>query len=68
MTDKQPEDLEFGEDAWVYCGQHLRPHRTGWCTVSKADKTLLSATNHEDAVAECEAKGLYLFKSGYIIS
>lgn len=32
----QTEDQILGE--WIYCGQHLRPHQSGWCTVSLEDK------------------------------
>jgi hypothetical protein len=32
------EDKIFGEDQWVYCKQHLRPHLTGWCSVGVNDK------------------------------
>ncbi len=32
------EELAFGKDAWVYCTQHMKPHLTGWCSVSNSDK------------------------------
>jgi hypothetical protein len=51
----------FGADAWVHCGSHGRPHRTGWCTVNVRNKTLLKATNFDDAVKECKARGLWLY-------
>lgn len=51
----------FGENRWVYCRQHLRPHTTGWCTVNVHEKTLLQATNGEDADAECREKGFELY-------
>lgn len=56
------EDLDFGKDVWVYCSQHMRPHTTGWCTVSVRDKTLLNSTSYEDAVVECEKRGFELYK------
>lgn len=48
-------DSEMGE--FVYCHQHLRPHGTGWCTVSNRDKTPLLAETVEDAYAEVRAAG-----------
>lgn len=60
---KQPtEDERVFGDVWVYCSQHMRPHRTGWCTVSARDKTKLDATNAPDAYAECKERGLEIFK------
>jgi len=56
------EDIQFGKDAWVYCNQHMRPHSTGWCTVSVRDKTLLDAASYESAVEECKARGLELYR------
>jgi hypothetical protein len=65
MADDTTEDEKaFGTDAWVYCRQHLRPHRTGWCTVHLIDKRLLEASTLEEAVAECEAQGLKLMAGG----
>lgn len=32
------EDVVFGENAWIYCRQHMRPHLTGWCGVDVRDK------------------------------
>lgn len=52
----------FGRKKWVYCAQHMRPHPTGWCTVSISDKVALDSTSYEDAVAECTGRGLPLYK------
>lgn len=46
---------------FVYCGQHLNPHETGWCTVDVMDKLPLRAQTQEDAVAECRHFGLKLY-------
>lgn len=54
---------EFGQDVWVYCDQHLRPHKTGWCTVANRNKTLLQSASEADAYAECEARGFKLYNS-----
>lgn len=56
------EDAKFGEDAWVYCTQHLRPHSVGWCTVDVRDKVLLKAKNYADAVKECQDMGLTIYQ------
>lgn len=61
--DKQESDSEvFGSDVWVYCSQHLRPHKTGWCSVSNINKTKLDATTDEEAYAECRRKGFTIFE------
>lgn len=53
------EDVVLGE--WVYCSQHLRPHRSGWCTVSLADKIGLGPTASErEAYEKCRRLGLKL--------
>jgi hypothetical protein len=58
----------FGENTWVYCDQHMRPHLTGWCTVGVRNKTKLNFTpsgDHQEdckaAVAECRARGFELY-------
>ena len=55
----------FGEGSWVYCDQHLRPHLTGWCSVSPRNKILLDAQDEESAYAECKAKGYKLYDPPY---
>lgn len=57
----------FGEDVYVYCGQHMRPHKTGWCTASIEDKVGLEAKTHEDAVKECRRRGLRLFGDAVVV-
>jgi len=62
MTYDPKEDAKhFGEDAWVYCSQHMRAHQTGWCTVAVEDKVKLDAMNGPDAEAECRRRGLELY-------
>lgn len=43
----------FGKDAWVYCSQHMKPHPTGWCTVSPRDKIGLGVDNAKAALEKC---------------
>lgn len=62
MGDKITEDEKvFGKDQWVYCSEHLRPHLTGWCTVTVRDKVALGvalpSTEHE-AYNKCIELGL----------
>lgn len=47
--------------AFVFCWAHHRPHSTGWCTVHLADKTPLSATTIDDAIAETRALGYWIY-------
>lgn len=61
LTEKSPDDLIFGKDAMIYCASHMRPHTTGWCTVSVEDKILLDADSLDEAYRECEAKGLKIY-------
>lgn len=62
MPEITEDEIYFGRHAFVYCDQHLRPHATGWCTVSLKHKQKLDAENIQDAYAECEAKELKVFK------
>lgn len=62
MSEKPTEDLSFGKEAWVYCDQHLRPHVTGWCTVSNRHKTPLKATTRDAAYEECVHLGFKIFE------
>jgi thiamine monophosphate synthase len=63
------DEKAFGEKAWIYCGQHRRPHVTGWCTVSVRDKVglgmRLGEANYqgeaERAAEKCRKFGLPLF-------
>ena len=43
---------------FVYCSQHLRPHTTGWCTVSPNDKLGLFVDTLEEAYAKCKRLNL----------
>ncbi len=61
MSLRSEDERTFGVDAWVYCAQHLRAHKTGWCTVSNRDKTKLEATTEKDAAEECRRRGFKLF-------
>jgi hypothetical protein len=56
------DELAFGRKAWIYCDQHMAAHMTGWCTVSNSNKIRLDASNGNDARAECERKGLKLYR------
>lgn len=59
------EDTVLG--AWVYCAQHLRPHRSGWCSVGVEDKVGLGSfpgTEQEQgaaAASKCRRLGLKLY-------
>lgn len=56
------DELYFGRKKWIYCSQHLNYHLTGWCTVGNHDKTLLEATNSEEAHTECAVRGFRLYR------
>lgn len=56
------DEAAFGKDAWVYCSQHMRPHQTGWCTVSVRDKVGLGVASSEAAYEKCQAWGFPLTK------
>jgi hypothetical protein len=58
---KQKDASVFGDDAWIYCDQHLRPHRTGWCSVDVRNKTALEATDEKAAYAECQQRGFKIY-------
>jgi hypothetical protein len=55
------DEIEFGRKVWIYCGQHMAPHMTGWCTVSNRNKILLNAKTLDEAVAECRENGYTLY-------
>jgi hypothetical protein len=61
MSQKEKDAEVFGENAWVYCQSHMRPHGTGWCSVPPSSKIKLDATEREAAYAECRAKGFDLY-------
>lgn len=51
------DEIAFGEDAWVYCNQHLNAHQTGWCTISPRDKIGLGVKTAQEALAKCREWG-----------
>lgn len=53
------DEIAFGQ-CFVYCDQHLRPHTTGWCSVSSKNKIPLNAKTIEEAYEECKHKGFKL--------
>jgi hypothetical protein len=66
-TEKTEDFKEFG-DGWVYCRQHMRPHKTGWCTVPVREKVLLFRTtedkeaDEDEAYRKCRYFGLKLYE------
>lgn len=62
---EKSEDVVFGD--WVYCGQHLRAHPTGWCTVGNQDKLGIGPMKGtveeqaEEANQKCRRLGLKLY-------
>jgi hypothetical protein len=63
MAQDETADKIFGD--WCYCGQHLRAHSTGWCTVSNDQKVGLGINGYGDeamkaAYRKCRALGLTL--------
>lgn len=63
MKEKITDDLEEWGGAWVYCKSHRRPHKTGWCTVSVANKVCLggSTMDQEEANNKCREFGLEIY-------
>lgn len=61
MFDPKEDSRYFGENVWIYCDQHMRPHLTGWCTVSNRNKVALKATTQNEAYAECRERGFDLY-------
>jgi hypothetical protein len=59
--DLTEDEIAFGKGAWVYCTQHMRPHQTGWCSVSPSDKVGLGVTNAKNAVAKCRSWRFLLY-------
>lgn len=66
------DDVKEWGDAWVYCKSHLRPHKTGWCTVGVEKKVCLgdSTMDREGAINKCREFGLEIYSSpsGQLIS
>lgn len=61
LMDEQSDTAAFGRGAWVYCSQHMRPHQTGWCSVSPRDKIGLGVATSKEAYEKCEAWKLPLY-------
>lgn len=57
--DKPAGDEHMGD--WVYCSQHRRPHRTGWCTVAPRDKLGLHVESEEEAYQKVRHLGLSIY-------
>ena len=54
------DEKAFGQDQWVYCKAHLKPHLTGWCKVGDYDKVGLGIKgqhNAQEAYEKCEEWG-----------
>lgn len=62
-TPPTEDQIAFGRNSWVYCRQHLRPHKTGWCSVPNFNKTKLDATTDLNAHQECIRRGFYVYSS-----
>lgn len=64
MANELTEDAkQWGDNVWIYCGSHLRPHLTGWCTVGVDNKVHLAVDNERSAYAKCERLELPLYKA-----
>ena len=61
-NDFVPDDEYFGKNVWIYCNQHLRPHLTGWCTVSNRNKVKLDAQDDVAAYAECKQRDFHIYR------
>ncbi|MFA7218976.1 MAG: hypothetical protein WC119_00425 [Synergistaceae bacterium] len=53
---KKTDDFKEWGDAWVYCNQHLRVHKTGWCTVSVNNKVCVCSGEKTEDEAEKKCK------------
>lgn len=54
------EDDKIYGTKFVYCGQHLCVHETGWCTVGVLDKIPLLSQTAEEAETEWQMKKIVL--------
>lgn len=52
----------FGKKVWIYCNQHMRPHLTGWCTVSNRNKVKLDAQDESSAYDECKLRDFKIYQ------
>lgn len=55
------DEIAFGRNAWIYCDQHMRPHMTGWCSVSSHHKKPLENKTEIEAYAECKVKNYKIY-------
>jgi len=62
LSDEQDDVAAFGRTAWVYCRQHVKPHPTGWCSVSPREKIGLGVTTAAEAYQKCRDWGLELYR------
>jgi len=53
---------QWGDDVWIYCGSHLRAHKTGWCTVGVDMKVHLAVETEYEATRKCQRLELPLFR------
>lgn len=65
--DEQDDTIFFGD--WVYCGQHMRPHTTGWCSVYNLNKMGLGIKgkgekSRREAYHKCYRLGLKIYEDG----
>lgn len=64
-TLEQTDDFKEWGDSWVYCSQHLRPHKTGWCTVDIRNKICLcnGSKTEQEAYQKCRDFGLKIYEN-----
>ncbi len=62
LPDEQLDVAAFGRGAWVYCSQHMKPHQTGWCSVSVRDKVGLGVKDAKEAYQKCRDWKLPLYQ------
>ena len=62
------EDYKKWGDAWVYCDQHLRVHKTGWCGVGTHNKVFLCPgdTSQEEATQKAIDRGFKLGSANFV--
>lgn len=64
MKEILEDEKVFGKDAWIYCGQHLNAHQTGWCKIGIGDKLglgIVGADKDQEAIDKCLKFGLRLY-------
>lgn len=52
------DEIVFGKDFWVYCSQHMKPHKTGSCGVTIRHKLGLGVATAQQALEKCRAFNL----------